>query len=238
MIVIEPGGRDMKRKGFTLIELLVVIAIIAILAAILFPVFSKAREKARQASCYSNLKQYAMAFHMYAQDWNGGLPYYHLGDIYSVTGHWNYAVRRYMAAGHRVPGESFFTCPSARRPKPGANPSESYSYGAVLMWVIPVLAYNQSPRKLDRLPSRWIMLGDTAINYIAPYPLILDLDGDGLKDSWDKAHPFQWIDFRHSDGANFAFVDGHVKFLFKKYVFSNWEGTLVRKWSYDFNGYD
>src|SRR5207302_4193588 len=57
-----------QKQGFTLIELLVVIAIIAILAAILFPVFAKAREKARQASCTSNVKQLMLAWHMYIQD--------------------------------------------------------------------------------------------------------------------------------------------------------------------------
>ena len=59
------------RKGFTLIELLVVIAIIAILAAILFPVFARAREKARQSSCLSNVKQVTLGHMMYAQDYDG-----------------------------------------------------------------------------------------------------------------------------------------------------------------------
>src|SRR5690242_4811005 len=62
------------RAGFTLIELLVVIAIIAILAAILFPVFAQARDAARKATCQSNLKQFAIAFAMYAVDYDGYYP--------------------------------------------------------------------------------------------------------------------------------------------------------------------
>src|SRR5437660_12674270 len=70
---MEPscGG---KRSGFTLIELLVVIAIIATVAAILFPVFAQAREKARQATCQSNLKQIGLAALMYAQDYDETMP--------------------------------------------------------------------------------------------------------------------------------------------------------------------
>src|SRR3978361_1344117 len=60
----------MRSRGFTLIELLVVIAIIAILAAILFPVFAKAREKARQSTCASNLKQLGLAMLQYTQDYD------------------------------------------------------------------------------------------------------------------------------------------------------------------------
>src|SRR5687768_9169334 len=72
-------------NGFTLIELLVVIAIIAILAAILFPVFAQAREKARQSSCISNLKQLGTSMMMYAQDYDGLL--YHLnGRGFNFTG--------------------------------------------------------------------------------------------------------------------------------------------------------
>src|SRR5437870_10743090 len=71
----------MRRKGFTLIELLVVIAIIAILAAILFPVFAQAREKARQATCLSNLKQMGLAEMMYAQDYDERYSNTHLNAV-------------------------------------------------------------------------------------------------------------------------------------------------------------
>src|ERR1700709_463295 len=63
-----------RRRGFTLIELLVVIAIIAILAAILFPVFAQAREAARQSSCLSNMKQLGTGMYMYTQDYDEVLP--------------------------------------------------------------------------------------------------------------------------------------------------------------------
>jgi prepilin-type N-terminal cleavage/methylation domain-containing protein/prepilin-type processing-associated H-X9-DG protein len=68
------------RSGFTLIELLVVIAIIAILAAILFPVFAQAREKARQATCLSNLKQIGLGMYMYVQDYDEHFPLSHSPD--------------------------------------------------------------------------------------------------------------------------------------------------------------
>src|SRR4026207_1927565 len=70
-----------QRGGFTLIELLVVIAIIAILAAILFPVFAQARDKARAAGCLSNMKQIGRAVSMYEQDYESLPPAYNLYDI-------------------------------------------------------------------------------------------------------------------------------------------------------------
>jgi prepilin-type N-terminal cleavage/methylation domain-containing protein/prepilin-type processing-associated H-X9-DG protein len=84
-----------QRKGFTLIELLVVIAIIAILAAILFPVFAKARERARQTTCINNVKQMGTAYHMYLDDWDGVFQY---GEGYATLGQqwgWVNAIRQY-----------------------------------------------------------------------------------------------------------------------------------------------
>jgi prepilin-type N-terminal cleavage/methylation domain-containing protein len=73
------------RRGFTLIELLVVIAIIAILAAILFPVFAKARERAKSTTCLSNLKQIALSMRTYADDYDGGYPSGN-GEIWPLSG--------------------------------------------------------------------------------------------------------------------------------------------------------
>src|SRR2546427_11601416 len=71
--------RRASARGFTLIELLVVIAIIAILAAILFPVFAQARDSARQTTCLNNCKQLGTALQMYAQDYDEGLPSWPFG---------------------------------------------------------------------------------------------------------------------------------------------------------------
>jgi prepilin-type N-terminal cleavage/methylation domain-containing protein len=79
--------RRRRTGGFTLIELLVVIAIIAILAAVLFPVFAKAREKARQIACLSNTKQLGLGFIQYSQDNDEQLPYCFYGVPQGWAGH-------------------------------------------------------------------------------------------------------------------------------------------------------
>ncbi len=82
-----------SKNGFTLIELLVVIAIIAILAAILFPVFAKARAKAVQTTCLSNVRQLALAFLMYAQDYDERMPFaYDYADDWSYESAWDYFI--------------------------------------------------------------------------------------------------------------------------------------------------
>ncbi len=93
-----------KKSGFTLIELLVVIAIIAILAAILFPVFAQAREKARSISCLSNLKQLANGFMMYSQDYDECLP---LSVRTPTPIYWHEVVQPYLKS------KAILKCPSA-----------------------------------------------------------------------------------------------------------------------------
>ena len=97
-----------RQRGFTLIELLVVIAIIAILAAILFPVFARAREKARQSACQSNLKQIGSAFMMYSQDYDEQMVFNYMYDVTRVRlWWWEDRLQPYMK------NLQIFICPSA-----------------------------------------------------------------------------------------------------------------------------
>ena len=104
--------RQTKKTGFTLIELLVVIAIIAILAAILFPVFARARENARRASCQSQEKQIALGFKQYLQDYD---------ELYPTVGNWAPALDPYMKS------TQIFKCPSD-----SAAGTNSYAYNLLL----------------------------------------------------------------------------------------------------------
>ena len=105
-----------KRTGFTLIELLVVIAIIAILAAILFPVFAKARAKAHQAACLSNTKQTALSFLMYNSDYDGYFITSNYNDHYlaGAIGYWWHPVWPYLEP-------RLLDCPST-------DPASDYNY--------------------------------------------------------------------------------------------------------------
>ncbi len=140
-------------KGFTLIELLVVIAIIAILAAILFPVFAQARDKARQTACLSNMKQASLAVIMYQQDYDETFPLTTqevLGETYNYDMSWVKAVQPYSK------NLQMFVCPNGAYDtstdgKPDADPTHSGKAGsetAQSTWVTiggPVASYGLPP---------------------------------------------------------------------------------------------
>ena len=111
------SGKNGKRSAFTLIELLVVIAIIAILAAILFPVFAKAREKARQTTCLSNNKQLGLGFLQYYQDWDEKFP---ASGVNLLGQGWAGLIYPY------VKSTGVYKCPDDSTPVPAGTPQ---SYG-------------------------------------------------------------------------------------------------------------
>ena len=231
-----------RRRGFTLIELLVVIAIIAILAAILFPVFAKAREKARQSSCSSNVKQLSLGVMQYAQDYDETLPAW---------------ARWYPSRGNAGDGFGDATCTSPQSPPlaiypyvknvqlyvcpSGGSPARADGYSTYeTHWVFPGCASNgygfrdllfgaavttaPAPVKLATLdhPSETIAVGDSAHMFGGKGALCWSntcCDGGGT-----AASPLDGTDSagngtddgkyaRHNAGENYGFADGHVKWV-------------------------
>ncbi len=139
----------MKKRAFTLIELLVVIAIIAILAAILFPVFAQAREKARTASCQSNLKQIATGLSMYTQDYDELLcpDRVWAGQVNAPYPAWRQGVWDFLIQPY-VKNEGILVCPSWQVSRP-AQPDHALTYG------MNYRLSQFSPTTLDDAPSLW-----------------------------------------------------------------------------------
>jgi len=141
--------------AFTLIELLVVVAVLALLAAILFPVFARAREKGRQTACMAAARQVGAAFLLYAQDWDGGYP--NTGDPYLWVGkRWRWPIMPYLSIGQKQGGEfsdanknasALLLCPSDTQSGSDYD-ATSYAYSA---------AFFHTPEQVDALRIRHLI---------------------------------------------------------------------------------
>ncbi len=217
-----PQGKRSKRRAapaaFTLIELLVVIAIIAILAAILFPVFAKAREKARQSSCQSNLKQVGLAFMQYVQDYDERFMMCRYPDGRLNPAGFNGTIILYswpQLASAYMKSWQLLRCPSDERQRPtyggaAANPLEVWSYGRNYGYFNGAKATVAAELALAQInePSELIMVGEPdSCNRCGPRSANWPTSGTDSVDTQMGS----LLDARHNDGMNFNFHDGHVK---------------------------
>jgi prepilin-type N-terminal cleavage/methylation domain-containing protein/prepilin-type processing-associated H-X9-DG protein len=218
------GNRNKKYAGFTLIELLVVIAIIAILAAILFPVFGRARENARRTSCLSNLKQIGLGIMQYTQDYD---------EMYPITGTMgtSFGGNRYgywkMYTYPYVKSTQVYACPSSKKANdetfnlPNGESlyfkgGKEWSYGANEFVIAPQANQNTPPTPISlsalRSPTLVPMVADaTGPIWNNPWRII---NADSSDSNWTIVPSAIVPEFaRHFDGANLLYADGHTKWL-------------------------
>lgn len=185
-----------RRRGFTLIELLVVVAIIAILAAVLFPVFARAREAARAASCRSNLKQYATATLMYVQDYDEVLPFSAGPDPTMCTQTF------YMVLDPYVKNKQIVQCPSEPQT---LDTARIFACGPGTL----------TPRHVSYFTNQAIFgtpgYGGPAVTSLAaieyPADTVMLYDGNVAQNPAGA----QFAIGRHSETIMVNYVDGHVK---------------------------
>jgi len=229
--------RSQRNPGFTLIELLVVIAIIAILAAILFPVFAKAREKARQSSCLSNLKQISLAVMQYAQDYDESYVPSYIQLNGPANDRWFELIDPY------VKNTQVFGCPSyLNYVLDNVRLSYGHAHNQFGWWSS--TAVNPQPRRMADLtvPAQTIFVADSSSD--GRTWAQFHADPDEKHDS--AAYVLRWpgqdtlvvssggccggstLNARHNGVCNIGFTDGHVKamkpsqaFIFDSATWSN-----------------
>lgn len=229
MSVQSSGARKKAKRpdnAFTLIELLVVIAIIAILAAILFPVFAQARESARRTTCLSNMKQIGLGFLMYAQDYDELFPASGPGtgvntpDIYAVDMYGNRQTGDWLEirfwTGQILPytkNRQIYFCPSGT-PEDGVPKAISASNTRTnreLGYILENIAWNYDGLTMRYHPGP---LGGT--ERPAECMLLMDAAESGIG-AWGRNSPsrlrahIEYAGRRHHGMANITYVDGHTK---------------------------